>query len=79
MYLSDEGGPDWRYGYANEAAVSLADGDSFDVGRIRFDVLHTPGHTPEHLDLFRDRHRDRRGTGGRDDRRFRLRCRRWPA
>jgi hydroxyacylglutathione hydrolase len=52
LYLSDEGGPDWRYGYANEAAVLLADGDSFDVGRVRFDVLHTPGHTPEHLTFF---------------------------
>ena len=29
-----------------------SDGDSFDVGRIRFDVLHTPGHTPEHLTFF---------------------------
>ena len=27
----------------------LRDGDSFSVGRVRIDVLHTPGHTPEHL------------------------------
>lgn len=50
LYLSDEGGPDWSYGYADEyGAVRLRDGDSFHVGNVRIDVLHTPGHTPEHL------------------------------
>jgi hydroxyacylglutathione hydrolase len=49
LYLSSEGGRDWRYGFANEAAVLLTDGDSFNIGGVRFDVLHTPGHTPEHL------------------------------
>jgi hydroxyacylglutathione hydrolase len=24
-------------------------GDSFMIGKIRFDVIHTPGHTPEHI------------------------------
>ncbi len=27
--------------------VSVEDGDSFPSGRIRFEVLHTPGHTPD--------------------------------
>jgi hydroxyacylglutathione hydrolase len=27
----------------------LRGGDSFEVGNIRFDVVHTPGHTPEHV------------------------------
>lgn len=50
LYLSDEGGPDWKYAYAEEAgAVLLKDGDSFMVGNVRVDVRHTPGHTPEHL------------------------------
>ncbi len=50
LHLSDEGGPDWRYGYAAEAnAGSLRHGDRIQVGKVRFDVLHTPGHTPEHL------------------------------
>ena len=50
LYLSDEGGEGWRYVYAEEAgAVLLKDGDSFTVGNIKIDVLHTPGHTPEHL------------------------------
>jgi hydroxyacylglutathione hydrolase len=27
----------------------VRDGDQFAVGRLTFDVMHTPGHTPEHL------------------------------
>ncbi len=50
LYLSDEGGDDWRYAFGGEAgAVLLHDGDRFMVGNVRIDVLHTPGHTPEHL------------------------------
>jgi len=50
LRLSDEGGPDWRYAFAAEdGAVLLKDGDSFRVGNVRVDVMHTPGHTPEHL------------------------------
>jgi hydroxyacylglutathione hydrolase len=50
LLLSDEGGPDWRYDYAREAkAALLTDGDTFDVGRVRVQAIHTPGHTPEHL------------------------------
>ncbi|HWE42904.1 MAG TPA: rhodanese-like domain-containing protein [Gemmatimonadaceae bacterium] len=50
LLLSDEGGPGWRYAFAADSgATLLRDGDSFMVGNIRFDVLHTPGHTPEHL------------------------------
>jgi len=49
-HLSDEGGDDWRYGWAAGAgAVLLADGSRFSVGNVRLDVMHTPGHTPEHL------------------------------
>jgi hydroxyacylglutathione hydrolase len=50
LLLSAEGGADWQYGFAREAdATLLHDGDSFMVGNLRFDVMHTPGHTPEHL------------------------------
>ena len=50
LYLSDEGDADWKYAFAAEAgAVLLKDGDTFTVGNIRIDVVHTPGHTPEHL------------------------------
>src|SRR5260370_1291471 len=51
VYLSAEGGPDWQSEWArNRANVTLLrDGDTFKVGNIRFQALHTPGHTPAHL------------------------------
>jgi hydroxyacylglutathione hydrolase len=50
LYLSDTGGPEWRYQYAAESrATLLQDGSSFRVGQIEFRVWHMPGHTPEHL------------------------------
>jgi hydroxyacylglutathione hydrolase len=50
LYLSDEGDENWKYTFAREYdAVLLRDGDSFKVGNVKIDVLHTPGHTPEHL------------------------------
>lgn len=50
LLLSAEGGPEWQYAFAaHDNAVLLHDGDRIMVGNIRFDVLHTPGHTPEHL------------------------------
>jgi hydroxyacylglutathione hydrolase len=49
-YLSDEGDADWKYAFATaDDAVLLHDGDAFMVGNIRIQVLHTPGHTPEHV------------------------------
>ena len=50
LLLSDEGGDGWRYQFAADAgATLLRDGSGFDIGRLRFRVMHTPGHTPEHL------------------------------
>ena len=50
LYLSDAGGDEWRYAFAaSDRATLLHDGDRFTVGRISIEVLHTPGHTPEHL------------------------------
>ena len=46
VYLSDEGGEDWQYGFEHQG---VRDGDSFMVGNLRMDVMHTPGHTPEHI------------------------------
>lgn len=49
-YLSDEGGPDWQYAFADSiGAVLLKDGSEFSVGNIRVKAVHTPGHTPEHM------------------------------
>jgi hydroxyacylglutathione hydrolase len=50
LFLSDEGDAAWKYAFADSAGATLVhDGDSFMVGNIRIDVLHTPGHTPEHI------------------------------
>jgi len=50
LFLSAEGGADWQYLFAAATgAVLLRDGSSIKVGNIRLDVLHTPGHTPEHI------------------------------
>ena len=53
LRLSDEGTADWKYAYAAEAgAVLLHDGDHFMVGNVRITVVHTPGHTPEHVSFL---------------------------
>src|SRR5512138_1342735 len=50
LYLSDMGPAEWKYAYAAAAGATLLhDGDRFMVGNVRLEVLHTPGHTPEHL------------------------------
>lgn len=52
LYLSDEGGEGWRYTYLDGYAHRrLKDGDVFNIGNISFGVIHTPGHTPEHIAL----------------------------
>ncbi len=53
IYLSAEGGSDWQYVFAEpDGAVLLRDGDSFRVGNIVIQAVHTPGHTPEHLSFL---------------------------
>jgi hydroxyacylglutathione hydrolase len=50
LYLSGMGGAEWQYRFADAAGAELLkDGSSIRVGAIELTVLHTPGHTPEHL------------------------------
>ena len=50
LLLSDEGDADWKYAFAAESgATLLRDHDVFMIGNLEFEVLHTPGHTPEHI------------------------------
>jgi hydroxyacylglutathione hydrolase len=56
VYVSGEGGPDWRSEWLERRLDGgvythqrLRDGDRFTIGQIEFRVLHTPGHTPEHI------------------------------
>jgi hydroxyacylglutathione hydrolase len=53
--------------YLNEPNVTaVGDGDSFRVGDLDVDVVHTPGHTPHHISfaVSRDRHPGAVFTGG---------------
>ncbi|MCI0575266.1 MAG: MBL fold metallo-hydrolase [Chloroflexi bacterium] len=53
LYLSDAGDPAWKYRYTGQYRhVPLHDEDLFMVGNLRFEALHTPGHTPEHIALL---------------------------
>ncbi|MBA2175094.1 MBL fold metallo-hydrolase [Halobacillus locisalis] len=53
LLVSGEGGDDWSYQYLNETDHQLLkDNDTFYVGNIRLDVLHTPGHTPESISFL---------------------------
>ncbi len=49
LYLSDMGESNWKYAFADSNTVLLHGGDSFMVGNVRLEAIHTPGHTPEHL------------------------------
>ena len=50
LHVSDEGGTEWRYAFLHDDGVNaLHHGDRVSVGQVHLDVIHTPGHTPEHL------------------------------
>src|SRR5215831_1324484 len=50
LYLSDEGDADWKYAFAAaDHAVLIKNGSRLTLGDVVIDVIHTPGHTPEHL------------------------------
>lgn len=59
VYLSDEGDADWKYQWLNQKSGGgsydhelLKDGRTFNIGQIELKVLHTPGHTPEHISFM---------------------------
>lgn len=49
LYLSDEGGSDWQYEFPH---VGLKQNSVIYLGNLKFDVLHTPGHTPESISFL---------------------------
>lgn len=60
VLLSDEGDKDWKYAWPTGKKSDgtsydyqpLKDGDIFKIGNIAFKILHTPGHTPEHISFL---------------------------
>lgn len=56
VHLSDEGDADWKYGWIDGKRGGgryphrfVRHGDIIRVGGIELRVVHTPGHTPEHI------------------------------
>ncbi len=50
LFLSAEGGEEWQYQFARaDGATLVHDGDIIRVGNVTLTVMHTPGHTPEHI------------------------------
>lgn len=52
MLLSDEGPAGWKYAFARPQDRLLKHGDRIHIGNLILEVLHTPGHTPEHLSFL---------------------------
>ncbi|AXE22015.1 MBL fold metallo-hydrolase (plasmid) [Runella rosea] len=49
MFLSDEGGEGWEYEFDH---IGLKNGSVIKVGNLTFEVIHTPGHTPESISFL---------------------------
>ncbi len=60
LYLSDEGDANWKYEWVKAQKqdgtaydyVLLKDLDTFMIGNIEIQAVHTPGHTPEHMSFL---------------------------
>ena len=46
IHCSAYGGDDWTQAYADD---HVKEGNKLQLGNLRMDFLHTPGHTPEHI------------------------------
>jgi len=49
MYLSDEGDENWKYEFPHN---KLKHGEVVKMGNLTFEVIHTPGHTPESISFL---------------------------
>jgi hydroxyacylglutathione hydrolase len=59
LLISGEGGADWTPGWLDQHSSGssynhrlIMDGETFSIGNIEFKVVHTPGHTPEHISFL---------------------------
>lgn len=53
LYVSDEGPAEWKYEYAKDYDHQLLkEGDTFYAGKVQFEVMFTPGHTPESISFI---------------------------
>lgn len=56
LLLSGEGGEGWQYQFLGTNDRKIFDGDEIEVGNLTLRVMHTPGHTPEHLTFVLTNH-----------------------
>lgn len=53
LYVSDEGPAEWKYLYLDQYDHQLLrNGDTFSIGNLELEVVHTPGHTPESISFL---------------------------
>lgn len=55
VYASDEGDKNWKYEWLTDSNYDyqlITGGDTFSIGNIKFDVVFTPGHTPESVSFM---------------------------
>jgi hydroxyacylglutathione hydrolase len=53
LFLSDEGPSDWKYQFVSQhPSQLLKNGDLIRIGKVKLQVLATPGHTPEHVSFL---------------------------
>ena len=53
LLLSGEGDEMWQYAFGDEEGARIIHGqDRIELGNVLIEVLHTPGHTPEHLSFL---------------------------
>lgn len=53
LYISGEGDENWKYENLDGLSYQLLkDGDKFTLGNLTFEVMHTPGHTPESISFI---------------------------
>ncbi|WP_449354383.1 MBL fold metallo-hydrolase [Virgibacillus natechei] len=53
VYVSDEGGESWKYHQVEGVNyMLLKDNITFKIGLVEFQVMHTPGHTPESISFI---------------------------
>jgi hydroxyacylglutathione hydrolase len=55
VLVSDEGTDEWKYEWiinSNYNYRLLYSSDTFQIGNIKFEVIHSPGHTPEHISFI---------------------------
>lgn len=53
LFLSDEGDENWKYEFPEGVDIELVkEGSKFSIGNVDFEVIHTPGHTPESISFI---------------------------